>query len=339
MIKEQKKPTAPDFIARKDRVGKFLEKLADDFVFDEFQKSHLEKEGLAELMTGVPIPLRPQDVVDFHAKGLPLAHVAENMARIMGINPQFAYVPQYIGYIRHYFNDKIVDALIREGRDEAEQGQFEPAAVHFRAALVLAPDNMHAMYSYARVCRELYLAEEGGDPNYIGQFKAESIEYFELCTQIYPTFAEPWYFLGYAYLNLGLYQKTALVWKEFLKYSQNGKDKKEIRQRMEQLTDPIKIEGGCNHILAGRWGEGVDTLLPYRETSFDGWWPLHYYLGVGFARMGEEEEAIASFRKALSLSPSHEESMEELARLYESRGEAELAEKYRRKLALVSSPE
>lgn len=336
LTERQEKTIAPDFLSRKDRVGEYLKKLAEDFVFDEFQESFLKKEGLAELMKNVPVPLRHQDVVDFHGpKGLSLSHIVENMARIIGINPQFEFVPVYMDYIKHYYREQIVNALLKEGRDEAEQGQYQMAAVHFRGALAFAPDNMHVMYSYARVCRELYLAEEGGDPQYIGQFKAESIEYFELCTELFPTFAEPWYFLGYAYLNMGLYIKASLVWKEFLKYSKNGKDKKEIQERLEQLADPIKIEEGCNHILAGRWGQGLDVLLPYRESSFHTWWPLHYYLGVGFARIQETENAIGSFKKALTLSPSHEESMEELIQLYEKQENGEMVDKYRKKLAIV----
>lgn len=328
---------APNFAERKDRAGQYLEKLGSDFVFDEYQAEYLEREGLTELMKGVPIPLRHQDVVEFHGpKGLPLTRIAENMAQIIGINPRFAYAPRYIGYIRRYFNDKIVDVLTGEGKDEAEKGRFDLAAVHFRAALTLCPDDLHAMYGYAGVCRELYLAEEGGDdPGYVGQFKAESIEYFELCTELYPTFADAWYFLGYAYLNMGLYQKAKLAWKEFLKYTQNGEDRKEIQERLEQLEEPVKIENGCNHVMAGRWGEGIDILLPYRETQFEGWWPLHYYLGIAFARIGETDQAVGSFLRTLALSPSHDGAMEELIALYETRGELDLAEKYRKKLAIV----
>lgn len=321
---------------KKDRIGKYLEKYGDEFVFDEFSPKYLEKERLSDIMKGVPVPLRTRDVVDFHGpKGLPLAHLAENMARVMGINPDFQYAPSYMRYIRKYFNDKIVDALVKEGRDEAEEGQLDHAAIHFRAALLFSPEDLHAMYSYARACRELYLAEEGGDPNYIGAFKAESMEYFERCTQVHPAFAQAWYFLGYAYLNMGLYLKAALVWKEFLKRSRNGKDKKEIRERLEQLEDPVKIETGCNHMLAGRFEQGLSTLEPYVETRYESWWPLHYYLGVGYSRTGEAERAIRHFKRALSLSPSHGESMEELSALYEALGDSVLAEKYRKKRELV----
>lgn len=328
---------APDFSTRVDRVGHYFEENLKDFVFDEFSEAHLKREGIMDFMKGVPIPLRHQDVVDFHGKkGLSLLHIAENMAWIMGINPQFQYVPQYVAYMNKYFNHKIVDALVKEGRDDAEEGKMDSAVIHFRAALVLAPDNLHAMYSYARGCRELY--EEGSkreDAEYVGRFKAESTDYFELTTLVHPEFAQSYYFLGYVYLNMGLYIKAALTWKEFLKRSKNSDDKKEIKERLEQLEQPIEIEKGCNHILAGRFADGIRVLNPFVKTQYETWWPLHYYLGVGFSRTGQPEEALASFKRALELNPSHVESMKELVELYEEQGEEVLADKYRNKIQVV----
>ncbi|WP_206460534.1 tetratricopeptide repeat protein [Anaerovorax sp. IOR16] len=331
------KNTVPNFITRTDHVGHYFEEYLKDFVFDEFSEAHLKREGILDIMKGVPIPLRHQDVVDFHGKkGLSLVHIAENMAWIMGINPQFQYVPQYVAYLKKYFNHKIVDALVKEGRDHAEEGKMDSAVIHFRAALVISPDNLHAMYSYARGCRELY--EEGSDredSEYVGRFKAESIEYFELTTIVHPDFAQSYYFLGYAYLNMGLYIKASLTWKQFLERSKNKDDKKEIHERLEQLTQPIEIEKGCNHVLAGRFADGIKVLKPFTETQYETWWPLHYYLGVGFSHINQEQEAIASLKRALELNPSHIESMKELADIYEQQGEESLAEKYRKKIQVV----
>lgn len=328
---------APDFRERADRVGKYLLELGSDFVFDQFNPDYLEREGLSGCMSGVPIPLRRQDVVEFHGQtGLPVSRLAENMAQIMGINPQFPHVTAYIAYIRHYFNEKIVGVLTGEGAHELAEGKAQMAAVHFRAALVLSSSDRSAMYGYAAACRELYLAEEGGeDEAYVGCFKAEATEYFELCTECWPTFAEPWYYLGYVYLNMGLYRKAALAWRQFLKYAESGEEKDEIRERMDQLTEPIKIEEGCNHVAAGRFGEGIDVLLPYRDSDFADWWPLHYYLGVAFARIGEKDEALGSFLRTLSLSPANEPAMEEMIAIYQERGDLSMAEKYKKKLELL----
>lgn len=342
MIKKQGNEgyEAPDFVKRKDRIGTYFHKYLTDFVFDEFSERHLKREDLEAVMKGVPIPMRHQDVVDFHTKkGLPLLHIAENMAWIMGINPQFQYVPAYIAYLRRYFDAaKIADAVVKEGRDHAEKEEMEQAVIHFRAALALDPGNLHAMYSYARGCRELYLQGEGkDDTEYVGRFKAEALEYFELTTLVHPKFDQAFYYLGYAYLNMGLYIKAVLVWKEFLKLSRNKEDKEEIQERIEQLEQPMEIETGCNHVMASRWVDGIEVLEPFLSTQYESWWPLHYYLGAAYARMGDTESALKRFKRTLELNPSHIETMEELAAIYEEQSDAVLAEKYRKKIQVIQN--
>ena len=71
---------------------------------------------------------------------------------------------------------------------------------------------------------------------YVGRFKAEALDYFELTTETHPRFAQGYYYLGYAYLNMGLYVKADLTWSEFLRFSRNGKDKKEIRTRRKPVS-------------------------------------------------------------------------------------------------------
>ena len=53
----------------------------------------------------------------------------------------------------------------------------------------------------------------------MGRFKAESLEAFEIATIKNPQLAEAFYFLGYSYVNLGLYIKAKLTWDEFMKLS------------------------------------------------------------------------------------------------------------------------
>ena len=82
------------------RVGSYLEKYADDLVFDQFQEGYLKREGIDGFMKDVPVPMSTGDVVDFHTqKGLDVMNVVKNMIRIIGINPQFPYVESYLKYI------------------------------------------------------------------------------------------------------------------------------------------------------------------------------------------------------------------------------------------------
>ncbi|MDR2296070.1 MAG: tetratricopeptide repeat protein, partial [Clostridiales Family XIII bacterium] len=190
-----------------------------------------------------------------------------------------------------------------------------------------------AMYGYARVCRAMYLASEDGE--YIGRFKAEALEYFELTTEAHPRFPMAYYYLGYAYLNMGLYQKALLTWNGYLDHSTHPKDRREIKERIRQLADPLEIERGYNAVLAGRFAEGIAALEPYLSSRYGDWWPLYYYLGAAYAGKERGAEAVDMFKRALRLNPSHVESMKELADIYEVDGAPELAAKYRAKAALI----
>ena len=72
--------------------------------------------------------------------------------------------------------------------------------------------------------------------NYIGNFKAESMDTFEVLTMMHPDFAMGYYFLGYAYLNMGLYLKAKLTWDEFIKLS-SAADINEAGLDYDQLED------------------------------------------------------------------------------------------------------
>lgn len=331
-----KKPEEYDIKERPDRVGKYFKKYLNNFVFDEFSDAYLKREGKIDFMKGVPIPLRKEDLEAFKGgEGLKILHIAENMAWIMGINPKFEHTQTYLQYMKLYFNFKIVEGLVKEGRNSAEDNDLDNAAIHFRAALCVDPTNIHAMYSYARACRALYL--ESNNEEYIGRFKAEALEYFELLVEAHPRFAQSYYYLGYAYLNLGLYIKAKLTWESFLRKSNNGKDKREIKKRLQQLAQPVEIETGYNAVLAGRWQEGIDILEPYLKTDFKDWWPLSYYLGVSYLSVGRRSEAVASFKRVLSMNPSHVETMDELANIYAESNDKENEQKYRKKAELIRS--
>jgi tetratricopeptide (TPR) repeat protein len=119
--------------------------------------------------------------------------------------------------------------------------------------------------------------------------------------------------------------------------SRNPKDSKEIKSRMQQLEQPVRIEEGCNAVLAGRYEQGIDMLEPYLDTKFKDWWPMSYYLGIAYARLGNRKDAVASFKRVLGINGSHVESMEELAVIYGESDDKENEAKFRKKAELLRS--
>ena len=77
--------------------------------------------------------------------------------------------------------------------------------------------------------------------------------------------------------------------------------------------------------------------MKFAEGRYSQWWPLWYYLGVAEASLGNADEAIADFKKVLTLSPSNTDAMDELVHLYEATGDKENAAKYRNKIGIVNS--
>lgn len=327
-------PSESDIQLREDRIGRYFKKYLSKFLFDEFSPAFMAQSKAGDLMKGVPIPLRKKDMKAFAGgEGVPMLTIAENMAWVMGCDPHFKHTKDYVAILKKLYNHKLYEGMLKEGRDAAERGAMDDACIHFRAALCMKPDYLHAMYSYARACRAMYL--DSHNEEYVGRFKAEALDYFELVTETHPRFAQGYYYLGYAYLNMGLYIKADLTWREFLKFSRNGKDKKEIRKRLEQLQGPLQIEQGYNDVMAGRYSEGLVRLEPFLNSQFNTWWPLYYYLGVAYEMTGKKSEAISSFKKVLTMNASHIETMEELVAIYTQEGDRENRRKYEQKIQLI----
>ncbi|HWQ77716.1 MAG TPA: tetratricopeptide repeat protein [Anaerovoracaceae bacterium] len=331
----QPKPEDYDIRLRPDRVGQYFKKYAKDFVFDELSDAFIKRAGL-DYLKGVPIPLRKEDLAGFRSgEGVEMKILTMNIAWIMGVDPKFQYMERYLEFMRRHSGNRIVTTVVKKGRDIAEKEDYYTAAIYFRAALCIDPDNLHAMYSYARACRELYLAGESEE--YVGRFKAECIEFFELITMLHPRHALSYYYLGYCYLNMGLYVKAKLAWERFVKITANFKESREIKNRLQQIEEPVRIEEGCNAVLSGRYELGINILEPYLKTKFKDWWPMSYYLGVAYVKTGNRKDAVASFKRVLGINASHVESMEELAEIYAESKDKENETKYRKKAELIRS--
>lgn len=316
-------------LQEKDRISQYLTPHLSEMIFDELSDGYLERAGIKDIMTGVPVPIRKTEL-----ESISTLSIARNMAFVIGCDPTFQYKENYIAYILRAFDKRFAEGLIADGVEGAARNDFEYACIQFRAAIQIDPDNANAYYCYGRACKDAY--EAGEEEEFVGRFKAESLEAFEIATLKNPQLAEAFYFLGYGYVNLGLYIKAKLTWEDFMKLSADEELKKEIAQRLEQLEQPVEIEKGYNMVLAGKYEEGIEALSVYTEGQYADWWPLWYYLGAAYAALERDDEAVASFLQVLRFSPSNAEAMEELVKLYEKLGDEEKAAKYRTKLEIVS---
>ena len=368
-------------ITKNDRIGELLQEHLGEMVFDELSYDYLKRAEVYDILKDIPVPIRKTEMT-----GITVLKIAMNMAFVFGVDPGFKYKENYIQYILKNFDKNFANGLIAQGVDIAQEDKFDEACIWFRAAMQIDPENANAYYCYGRSLKDCYekiaQAEESqqlamSDPgtigDVIGRYKAESMEAFEVATIKNPELTEAYYFLGYAYLNMGLYLKAKLTWEKYLELAEkdgrshlSGQGEKaledagkDIKERLAQLEEPVKIEEGYNMVLSGRFDEGIKALKPYTESRFKDWWPLWHYLGTAYRALADQsekelleadpqavakddevvraayEEALKYYLQVLKLSPSNKDAMQEVLGIYKFLGDSEKIDKYTKKLAII----
>lgn len=316
-----------------DRIGQFLAGHLKDFVFDELSEDFLKKNGFENILTGVPVPVNKKDLAAISIK-----NICISMAFIIGCDINFKHRESYINFIVRNYTKDFAKYLVGEGVESASKNDFDYACILFRGAFLIDPDNADAVYCYGRACKDSY--EKGGSEDFVGLFKAEALEAFEKVTIMKPEFDMGYYFLGYAYLNLGLYVKASLTFKSFVELTKDSTMKSEVEEWITKLEKPVEIEKAYNLVISGHFQEGIDALLPYSEDEkFNNWWPLWQYMGVAYKELGNLKMAEASFLQVLKLSPSNIDTMKELVEIYKATADQEKVEKYTKKISVVEENE
>ena len=317
-----------------DRLDKYFAKYLDDYAFLELMPEYVKRERL-DFMRRVPMPVKKKQVGTLAGnQGIEFKHFTMGMINIIGINPSFQFVPQYVNFL-NFVNKDIVSAIVMVGIEQAKGMDLELACITLRAALVIDPDNVDALYNYMLTCRNLYL--ESDDNAYITDFKTEVFEALLRLKELAPEFAMTYYYLGFAYINSGKYQEAQQEWEQFLKLSSPGEERIEIRDLLRDIEEPVRIEHGYQCVIGGQWEEGLTILESYKNTEKMDWWPLPYYLGVGYNRTGRPQEAVQMLRQALQGNPSSAEIMAELVLAHNALGDEVNAEKYKKKMDLLKS--
>lgn len=319
---------------KNDRILQYLDEYLKGYLFVEYSDEYMKKAGVSDFMKGVRIPVSPYDLKNFAGgEGVSAEQIAENMKFVLGCNPNFRFAEAYKKYLKWVVGDRAAADSLIEGVKYVDKKEMIQACICFRTALALKPHMMEAMYNYARVCREIYMGCD--DDEMMGRFKGEFIDVLEQLTLDYPDFDQPFYFLGYAYLNMGLYEKAGLAWEKFLLICKDPQAAAEVRQRLGQIADPRKIEEGCNAVISGRYQEGLITLMRFLNTGFDTWWPLHFYIATAYEETGNDMMAADEYEKTLRLNAASIDSIDGLIRIYQRAGNQEMVEKYTRKKAII----
>lgn len=324
----------PYTIEKGNRLNKYFDKYMGTYLYVGLSKDFTMKMGFST-DEDLKIPIRPENLEDFSKDNgkISITKIAENMVFVVGCNSDFKYSDKYVKFISEYFDKNLVGNLVTAGVNAANDGELEKSCIFFRSALRIIPNTLEAVYNYARVCRDIYMKSD--DEEEIGMFKAESIEAFEELTLAYPDFQDGYYFLGYAYLNMGLYEKAGISWEKYLEIGDNQDAIIDISERLRQIQEPRVIEKGCNLIIKGSYGEGYNILLRFVNSEYKSWWPLHFYIGMAQEELGEYEKAVESYKNSLKLNAGNIGAIDGLIRVYGALDDEENKRKYLKKKTII----
>lgn len=315
-----------------DRIGKYLISHIEKLIFIELKKEFWKKIDKNNELEDILIPISENDLEKIKT-GINLTHFVDNMVLVIGANPNFKYSSAYIKIIKKIFKEDFIYHIIQRGMNEANQGNFEKACIYFRFAIIIDNKSQDGMYNYARICRDIY--SESNDEEKIGLFKAEAISVFEQMIIDFPEFSESYYFLGYLYLNMGLYEKAGLVWERYIAISNNEEAIVDISKRLREIAEPREIESGCNKVISGRYKEGYNILVSFLDSNYSTWWPLHFYLAIASEELGNLTNAEMRYKEVLKLQPSCIDAIDGLIRIYRTFGNEELLNKYEQKKIII----
>ena len=182
-------------LREQDRLKDYLTPKLKDYIFDELSASYLQKAGVQEIMTGIPVPFHREDLASRSASTLMLA---SNMAFVIGCDPSFQYRDNYLAYIEKTFGKDFAKPLVSQGADYAKKEDYLSACILFRAAILVDPSFPDAVFCYGRACHDAYSSAEDREEEFVGRFKAEALKCFEQYTMMAPEDDMGYYYLGYA---------------------------------------------------------------------------------------------------------------------------------------------
>lgn len=330
-----------------------MTKIAFINLSDAFVSSH---ESL-RFLKGVPIPvnvdmLKAEQEKNGGKGGFSPALAAEAMVKVIGADINFPFAEQYKRFLKYNIKGVYMIAM-GNGVRLAESGELIEAAIQFRFADIYnrwqrenqkaegpvsrdpkLPASPDALFNYAKACRDIYMSDGEEDVNKKVVFREAAVEGFEKLIKEFPDFDQPYYLLGFFYMNRKQYQEAEKVWNSFLSKTKDKDMTEEIKERLGQVADLMVYEKGYLEVVNNRPDEGLAILLPLYER-YKEWWNLLYFIGLAYRKKEEFEKALEFYKEVARIKPSQSDSYNEMGLCYASLKNYEMAEKYFKKAALI----
>ncbi|WP_352417818.1 tetratricopeptide repeat protein [Proteiniborus sp.] len=288
----------------------------EDISFIEIKPDSLVYINNYRIGAEVPLPLIVDELISEIKEGtakdeVKVSSIINGMIYLIGADPNFKFFEQYKEILYNY-DEKVEEYILYIGLKKINENSFEDGLVWLRALYNLNSKNIMGKYNYALALEEkARRLLSNNDNKKIAMFLNSSTNIFEEIINENPNFDLAYYKLGYHYKNSQQYIKGSLMWKKYLQLGKDNEMLDEIRENLEAIQDDIIYEEGYSKILSGNPRAGLEKLLPLKEKYVD-WWNLFFMIGLGYRQIGMYKEAIAEFETVLDFVPDQVDALNEL---------------------------
>lgn len=259
---------------------------------------------------GLPLPVITDTLVKDIKKGnleeeINLINVKEGIIYLIGADPEFKYVDDYIKLLRAYKAD-IEDYMFIRGIKEFDNKNLILSGIYFRAIMVLDNKNTKANFNYALVLEELGKKNIGTNRIEEGEeLLLKAINQLEEILKIDDKYSLAYYKLGFFYRYSEQYLKAQLIWKQFLVLDRDENRLQEIREEIDSIEDNVRFETGITYLNYNEFGKAVEfflKLLPKYKDDFN----TNFLIGISYKGMGEYDYAWEYLNKAFEIDSTNE---------------------------------
>ncbi len=317
-------------------------KKLDSIVFisvpEEFEHTVEDFRINPSILLPVEIPEGPEH---FNPSELSWEMILSGMLKVIGYDEENPDVEYYRDFVLSLKPD-IVRELSSTGIIKAEQKDFDLAEEIFLILSKLLPDDPSSTINMAFVCEErAHSYERIGNEETQDEYMNRAFDCYRTALGTWPDSPDVLYHAGQFYLRNSNFQKAASCFTSFLAFSSDEERNEEVRKVLDtiktrDLSDSLFSEA-FDYIKLGKEEEGIERILRFMEKNGDVW-NAWFLLGWAQRRLEKYDEARTSFEKALSLNPSHVDTLNELSICTMELGDFASSGKYLRE-ALAIEPE
>lgn len=271
------------------KIDDFFKKNTEKIIYIELKKA---PEEIKDLAKGLELPVISEEFLKDMKDGLldeeiSIKYVVDGILLNLGIDKDFKYMDRYLEILKKVTKKDYPQARAIKALKENEENKL----IYLRAAYLLDNKNVFIAYLYAS-----NLWRNSKEENQ-EEFNKEAIRILEESLRVDETYVPSLFELGELNNALGNYIKASLYFEKALSYSDNDEVKEEIRGRIEDVKVPAGVEDAIYHIGKGDYSRAINILNKVNQISNR--YDTFYYLGVSYMNMGDFDQAIEYFEKAL----------------------------------------